>query len=295
MCEALLVDADWGSYSPTELEAQYNNRVAVPEHVGIFEGWREGSARTRAEVSNWLELPYGTDPRQRIDLFLPDVANAPLHLFVHGGYWQSLDKSYFSLLAPAFLRRGIAFAALGYRLCPTVTLGDLVEDVRQGCLALRRQATRLGVDRNRIQLSGHSAGGHLATMLLATRWRDYGRKLPSTPFHSVLSLSGLFQLEPLLGLSQNAALRLDRATAQALSPALLDPLNLSPLVLAVGVDESAEFYRQSALIETVWGDAGLTVDYLNLPGRNHFTIVDDLGEGGILLDLAESLLQSDSG
>ncbi len=132
-------------------------------------------------------------------------------------------------------------------------------------------------------------------MLLATRWRDYGRKLPSTLFHSALSLSGLFQLEPLLGLSQNAALRLDRATAQALSPALLEPLNLSPLVLAVGVDESAEFHRQSALIETVWGDAGLTVDYLNLPGRNHFTIVDDLGEGGILLDLAESLLQSDSG
>lgn len=286
------MNADWGKYSPAELEAQYNNRAAVPEYVDIFARWRRGSDRTRAEMTNQLELQYGTDPRQRLDLFLPDVSKAPLHLFVHGGYWQSLSKSYFSLLAPALLRRGIAFAALGYRLCPTVTLGDIVEDVRQGCLALRRHATRLGVDRDRIQVSGHSAGGHLVAMLLATRWRDYGRKLPPTLFHSALSLSGVFELEPLLGLSQNAALRLDRVTARALSPVLLEPLNQVPLLLAVGGDESAEFHRQSGLIETVWGDAGLTVDHLNLPGRNHFTIVDDMAEGGILLDLAENLLQA---
>jgi len=290
-----LVNADWSKYTQTELEAQYNNRVAVPEHVDIFDRWQRGSERTRAEMTNRLELSYGADPRQRIDLFVPDVAKAPLHLFVHGGYWQSLANSYFSLLAPAFLRRGIAFAALGYRLCPTVTLGDIVEDVRQGCLALRRQAVGLGVDRDRIQVSGHSAGAHLVAMLLATRWSEYGRKLPSTLFHSALSLSGVFQLEPLLGLSQNAALRLDRVTARALSPVFLEPLNRSPLVLAVGADESAEFHRQSELIETVWGDAGVTVDQLNLPGRNHFTIVDDLDEGGMLLDLAEGLLQADSG
>ena len=260
----------------------------------IFERWRRDSERTRARISNRLELPYGKDPRQRLDLFLPDVAKAPLHLFVHGGYWQSLGKSYFSLLAPAFLRRGIAFAVLGYRLCPTVSLGEIVEDVRQGCLALRRQATGLGVDGDRIQLSGHSAGGHLVAMLLATRWADFGRKLPPTLFHSALSLSGLFELEPLLGLSQNSALRLDRTTARALSPVLLEPLNRSPLLLAVGGDESAEFHRQSGLIETVWGEAGLTVDQLSLPGRNHFTIVDELVDDGILLDLAESLLQADS-
>jgi arylformamidase len=213
----------WRDYTSLELEAQYDNRAAVPEHPEIFERWRADSERTRADLDGWLNLAYGSDPRQSVDLFLPGVANAPLHVFIHGGYWRALDKDHFSFLARDFVGRGVAFAALGYRLCPSVRVDDIVEDVRQGCLMLRRQHKRLGIDPERVQISGHSAGGHLVAMLMATRWRDYGRRLPDQLFQSALSLSGLFELEPLLPLPLNEALGLDASSARRLSPALLNP------------------------------------------------------------------------
>jgi arylformamidase len=282
----------WRDTTPTELEAQYDNRAAVPEHPEIFERWRADSDRTRAELDGRLNLPYGSDPRQSLDLFLPEVLKPPLHVFVHGGYWQALDKDHFSFLARGFVDRGIAFAALGYRLCPAVRVDDIVEDVRQGCLTLHRQHHRLGIDPERVQVSGHSAGGHLIAMLMATRWRDYGRKIPDQLMQSALSLSGLFELEPLLTLPPNVALGLDESSARRLSPALLVPQCRIPLVLAVGEDESAEYHRQSAAIDAAWGERGVAVDSLSLPGHNHFTIVDELTATGLLFGLAVSMLES---
>ncbi len=255
-----------------DLEAEYNNRARVPEHPGIIAGWKENAARFRSTHRNAeLGIPYGPGARQALDIFWPDASrDAPLALFIHGGYWQALDPSYFSHFAKAANRNGVALALCGYDLCPQVSVGDIVEQVRASALHLWQR------HRRRFAASGHSVGGHLVACLLATRWEEYDPVAPADLVPSGLSISGLFDLTPLVPTTVNHALGLDEAEAARLSP-LRWPLPGKRVLEAwVGGAESGEYLRQSREVAEAWKRQGAETAYRELAGANHFTVLDPL-------------------
>lgn len=236
-----------------DYEAEYNNMTKVAEHPGIIAGWVLDAATFRASHPHTeLDIAYGPSPRQVLDLFWPGSGrDGPVALFIHGGYWQRLDKSFSSHLAKGLLAHGIAVAMPSYDLCPNVRVGDIVAQMRAAAASLP----------GLVLATGHSAGGHLAAMLLA-----------SGHVKAALPLSGLFDLEPLVQTSMNNALKLDAPEATALSPMTLPPPS-GRLHAVVGGDEGAEYTRQSRGIAAAWGGT-----WESLPGLNHFTIVAELAD-----------------
>lgn len=273
------------------LESEYNARAAVPEHVDILAGWQRRGEKLRGSRPCELDLPYGDGERNKIDLFRCDAAGGPLHMFIHGGYWQRGDRQANHFVAEGLCTRGVNVALVGYDLCPSVALGDIVAQVRAALAWLWRNADALGFDATRLQVGGHSAGGHLTAMLMATRWQAIGEDLPADLIHSAIAVSGLYALGPLRHTSINEAVAMDAETARRNSPALLPPMATAPLVAAVGGLESAEFHRQAEALAGAWRNHGVPVDILDVPGTNHFTILEQLAGEGALLERALALLE----
>ena len=248
-----------------DAEREYNNRARVPESVEIIAGWARDAATFRASgVRAELNLAYGAGEREKLDLFLPPNAEAaPTTLFIHGGYWQALDKSFVSHCARGLLGQGVAVAVPSYGLCPAVTLGEIAEQMRRAAAFLHR---RRG---GRLLAAGHSAGGQLAALLLATDWPAWEPGLPVGMVGAALPVSGVFELGPLKGTSIAQALRLAGADIATLSPRLLPPPAFEALHVVVGGAESDEFIRQSRDFATHWGGS-----FEALPGANHFTVLD---------------------
>jgi arylformamidase len=260
-----------------DYEVEYNNRARVPEHPEIFARWAGEAEFYRADMLKngraELGLTYGITPRQTIDLFLADGhENAPLAIFIHGGWWRSLDPSTFSQMARGPNGRGISVAVVGYDLCPNVGIADIVEQMRRMCAFLWQRFGR------RMTVYGHSAGGHLAAALVATDWRTLYPKAPADLVPAAYSISGVFDLTPLLATSVNQDLRLDSAQARRLSP-LFWPVAAGRIFDAVaGGLESNEFKRQSRAIAQAWQQAGAQARYEEVAGTNHFTVIDPLSD-----------------
>ena len=273
---------------PIDYEAEYNNRARVPEHAEIFARWTRDAAAYRdtmkAEENAELGLAYGESPRQTVDLFFPDATGrTPLALFVHGGYWRSLDPSLFSHMAAGLNARGIAVAVAGYDLCPQVRIAQIVDQIRAACLFLWR---RFG---QRILVFGHSAGGHLAATTLATDWRRLDAAVPADLVPAAYSISGLFDLAPLVGVSMNADLQLTPSSAHAASPMYWQAPKGLVLDAVVGARESDEFLRQSRIIVSEWARGGVETRFEAVEDANHFTVVDPLSrpESPMVARLAE--------
>jgi arylformamidase len=226
-----------------DYEAEYNNRARVPEHPAIMAGWAREAAAYRDEVgARFLRVPYGPSDRQSIDLFRPESKQLDtLVVFVHGGYWQALDRSSFSHLARGLNALGVTVALPGYDLCPQVRVGEIVAQMREACRALASESPRLVV-------AGHSAGGHLAACMLATDWRKLDSGLPGDFVRAAYAISGLFDLKPLVSTSINKALDMSEAEAERLSPLQWRPPRGLTLDAVVGGDESSEYLRQSRSI-----------------------------------------------
>jgi arylformamidase len=255
-----------------DYEAEYNNRARVPEHADIFLRWAREAEDYRAERLKAgraeLGLSYGDTPRQSIDLFLADAGdNAPLALFVHGGWWRSLEPSSFSQMARGANARGVTVAVAGYDLCLTVAIADIIEQIRRACGFLWQ---RLG---RRLVVYGHSAGGHLAAAMVATAWSSIYPKAPSDLVPSAYAISGVFDLSLLVGISVNQDLRLDGPEARRVSPAFWPVPPGRVFDAVVGGLESSEFKRQSRLIADAWRGAAQT-RYEEIAGKNHFTVID---------------------
>jgi arylformamidase len=198
-------------------------------------------------------------------------------MFIHGGYWRSLDKRDFSFLAPAWVDAGVSLVVVNYDLCPKVSIERIVQQMLAASVWLYRHAEQYGMDEDRIYVSGHSAGGHLAAMLLAALWPVMDRSLPRNLVKGALAVSGVYDLRPLVQVDWlQGDLRLDEATALKLSPAFLPPATRAPLALAVGGLESSEFKRQNALLAQRW--KSVLAGDVPMPGKDHFTVVDGLAD-----------------
>ena len=258
-----------------DYEVEYNNRARVPEHPAIFARWEKDAAAFRDELSQAgraeLGLSYGPSDRQFIDLFKPQDDSGLVALFIHGGYWRSLHPRMHSHLARGLNAQGVTVGVAGYDLCPTVTVADIIGQMRAATLFLW---TRL---RKRIFIYGHSAGGHLAGAMLATDWAKFDASAPSDLVPVAYSVSGVFDLTPLLGVSMNNDLRLDAAQARAVSPVFWPAPAGRVLDSVVGGIESSEFIRQAKIITDAW-KAKTQTRYEAIPGANHFTVIDPLSD-----------------
>ncbi|HXX25192.1 MAG TPA: alpha/beta hydrolase [Pseudolabrys sp.] len=252
-------------------EIEYDNRGRVREHPEIFARWERETKDYRALAKGaQLGLSYGPAPRNTVDLFPVKNPNGPFAMFIHGGWWRSLDPSMFSQLAAGPNANGITVAVVGYELCPTCSIADIIEQMRMATLYLWRKFYK------RIFVYGHSAGGHLAACMLATDWKKIAPDAPADLVPAAYAISGVFDLMPLLHVSQNADLRLDEKSARAVSPLYWPAPMGRTLDAVVGSLESSEFLRQSRAIAEAWGKSAKT-RYEQIKGTNHFTVVDPLG------------------
>ena len=258
------------------LNREYNNRALVPEHAEIFAQWAERSARTRSSVVCYLDRNYGDSPGETLDIFPARKGDGTCMMFIHGGYWRSLDKGDFSYLAPALVDAGISLVSVNYDLCPQVSIEDIVQQMLRASRWLWNHAEDYGMDQDRLYVAGHSAGAHLAAMMLAALWPVYDKDLPKDLFKGGLAVSGIYDLRPLEHVdSVKNDLKLDEASALKVSPAFLPLASRTPVVSAVGGLESSEFKRQNRLLAERWRSA---VTDVPMPGFNHFTVVDALAD-----------------
>jgi arylformamidase len=253
------------------LDANYNLRAAVPEFQDYFDRYDATSEAFRARWPGRMDLAYGDTPRQAIDLFLPDATDPPLLAFVHGGYWQSQDRKRFAFVAGPLVEAGAAVAMIGYDLAPSVDMDAIVDQIRRALAWLHRHGVELGFDSGRIHVAGHSAGGHLAAMALATDWAAAG--LPADLVKGLCPISGVFELEPIRRCYLNDVVGLDPEQVYRNGPLRLPSPNRCPVTVAVGERETAAFHEQSRAYDAHLQQAGVASRLLVQPGADHFAIV----------------------
>jgi arylformamidase len=278
-------------YDRGGLDAQYNLRAAVPTFQGDFDRWRRLSATTRQRPRARLDVPYGEGPLESLDLFLADAPGAPVQAFIHGGYWQAMDKSDFDFIADGFAPRSAHTAVINYPLAPAANMDEIVAAARSALAWLWRHAGEFNGDRDRLFVSGHSAGGHLTAMAMLTDWRALGPDLPVDLVKGGMAISGIFDLEPIRLCYLNDKVGLDPPMARRNSPAALlaageHRRSLGDLGFCVGAQETAEFHRQQADFAKAWSDAGGASAIVPAPKLHHFNVVDELARPGSALNVA---------
>ena len=278
-------------------DRMYNNRALVPDFADHFAHWQKASSQARERLEGHLDLPYGDGPGETLDIFPAAQPKAPVVIFIHGGYWRSLDKSDHSFVAPALRDMGACVVVVNYALCPgtpeqPITIPDIALQMAKATAWLGRHIAEYGGDRSNITVIGHSAGGHLAAMLLGCDWKKWGRDLPAGLVRKALSISGLFDLAPIRKTPfVQGDLRLTPAHVRMCTPAKWQRPRLGVLYTVAGGDESPEFLRHNRLIHQAWGPKTVPVCE-DLAGLNHFSIVTDLTRPGSRLHaLAQALVQ----
>ncbi len=251
------------------LDAAYNNGAAV----GIERRNRylaEWTARTNALAASAtarLDLRYGDGARHRIDFFPCGHTARPTLAFIHGGYWQMSDKENYGCLAAGPLARGINVAMIEYTLAPVIRMDGIVAEIKAALAWLRQRLVELGAARSGLVVAGHSAGGHLAAMVMAE---------PGVT--GALAISGLYELEPIRLGALNDKVGLDEAEAQRNSPIAHIPATAPPSIIAVGGAELPELRRQSADYHAACVAHGLNSRLLVLDGLDHFSVLEELAQ-----------------
>ncbi|MFP6756879.1 MAG: alpha/beta hydrolase [Alphaproteobacteria bacterium] len=268
--------AIWRDYDQGGLDAQYNNRQRFPDFVERFAAWADWSAATLEKIPGRLDVAFGDQAMERLDVFPADRKCAPIHVFIHGGYWYSLDKNDYSYVAQGMAPNGVTTVVNNYSLAPHADMDEIVRQNRAAVAWAWRNATDFGGDPSRLYVSGHSAGGHLAALMLATDWPAFGAGLPPDLVKGACAISGVFELEPIRLSYLNETLKMTPEMAARHSPALLDYPRSAPLFIVVGDDESVEYHRQSDAMAARWRALGYPCDHIVPEGLDHFAIVDTL-------------------
>ncbi len=277
-------------YDQAGLDEQYNNRLRWPDYKEHFANWRTWSTKTCATLPCYLDLAFGPGPMEELDILPADNLESPLYVFIHGGYWYSLDKADYSYVAEGFRPHGIATAVNNFGLAPDTSMDEIVRQNRAALAWLWRNARAYGADPDRIYVCGHSAGGHLAVMLLATDWPAFGADLPKDLVKGACSIGGLFDMEAIRLSYLNKTLKMSKEEAARNAPLLQKYPVSAPLSLVVAVDETPEYHRQSQAMADLWRKLGYPVELLVPQGLNHFDVVNQLRDPGcelVKVQLAE--------
>lgn len=274
------------------LEREYNLRTRHPEREHVYRGFAERSERWRNRHATHLDLRYAKAERCRIDLFLPDSHAIPgsadddsrraLLVFIHGGYWRALDKDLFSFIAEPFVEQGICVAMPTYDLAPTVTLSEIVDQMAEAMRWLAAGAQRYGWCNDRVVLSGHSAGGHLAAMMASLNAAQIG----GLRIVGVNAISGLFDLEPLrhTNVNHDVGMSIDEALAQ--SPIHRRNFFANRFLISAGELETRGFIEQGQRFDQHLASLGVASEFQLIDGRTHFDILDDLADPAARLHCA---------
>jgi arylformamidase len=251
------------------LDAAYNNTAAVADSPDWLARWEKLSAVVRSGPRARRDIVYASRPRARFDYFASGALKPPLFVFIHGGYWQRNDKNMFAFVAEGPRAHDIDVALLGYTLAPQARLTDIVAEIRRALTVLCERADDLGFDRDRLFVGGWSAGGHLTAIV-----SDH------PAFRGGIPISGIFDLEPIALNYLNEKLALDESEIATLSPLRVLRERAPPLRMFVGGDELPELKRQSAIYAETARERGLPVALTVLPGRHHYSILDELAQPG---------------
>jgi arylformamidase len=259
-------------------DRMYNNRALVPDHADYFSRWAELSDQARRQNPCELDLRYGGGEGETLDVFPAAQEDSPVLVFIHGGYWRSLDKRDHSFVAPAFTRHGACVVVPNYALCPAVTVPHITLQMARAVAWTWHNAKRFGGDARRIVVAGHSAGGQLAAMMLGCLWPQLDADLPRDTVGSALAISALHDLDAIMRTPfLQGTLQLTPEQVAQASPARLPAPKGGTLYSVVGGDESPEYHRQNRLIQEAWGPRRVPVCEA-LPGLNHFSVLEALVE-----------------
>lgn len=256
----------YSNYNQEELDLEYDMRRRCPHFAETFSALDAHNERSVANFECRLDVAFGDAPGEKLDIW-PGRGGSPILLFIHGGYWRAFDKNMFRYVSERFVERGACVVLNNYDLCPGVSMDEITRQNRTALAWIHRNAGSFGGDPGRIHVTGHSAGGHLTAMLMATVWEEYG--LPFNAIKGAVPLSGLFDLEPLRLSYLNADLRMDPVESRRNSPIHHLPDWMPPTVVAVGGGETDEFLRQSRDYTDACRSAGLDVSYLEVGRLDH--------------------------
>lgn len=265
----------YAGFDQETLDREYSPSSCIQDINVYLRQYAQLSDSVRASNDHSPDLRFGPDDAQVLDLFLPKSGDLPaLQVFVHGGYWQLLSKEESSFAASMFVNQGIAFAAVNYTLAPHKTLSGIVDEIETAIAWLFKNADGLGFDANRIHVSGSSAGAHLAAMLLSTDWSRLG--VPQNAIKGICAVSGVYDLEPVRLTYVNEKVGMDEDVARSMSPQKLEPVNVCPVILAYGDNETNEFKRQTDDYANHLRARHFDVEFAEISNRNHFDIILDL-------------------
>ena len=268
-------------YSAEEFDSQYNLRSKRPDYERtVIPEWIERSVKVRSDLLGMLDIQYGTGQKQKLDLFGVNKKDAPTLVYFHGGYWQRGDKSIYSFFAPLFNSREINFIAVGYDLCPTVTITEISAQAREAIKFISKNFDLLGINRNLLTVMGHSAGGHITQMMMGTNWPAYSNDLPTDLIKAGVPISPLSLLEPVrLTEALNAGIRMDAKEAESESPMINHPpCTDAPQLVVVGGDETEEFHRQANMYVDAFTTQKRLIEMYIVPGVDHFDELNILAD-----------------
>lgn len=273
---------DWRSADDETIEYHLNPRITVDDTPGVLAAMSERSKAAQKELDGRYDIRFGDRPKETLDLF-PATSTVlgsppPAQVFIHGGYWRGSDKGELSHIAKDLVAAGVTQVALNYDLCPTVTLDEIVDEVRNGVIYAYKNADDLGFDRDRMFISGHSAGGHLTSMMMRQDWTAYG--LPADVFKGAVPVSGVFDPEPIMHTSVNEDVRLDEEMARRNSALLHPPQNKAPVLAIVGGDEPEGFHTLSEQYVELCRQNGMRSEYVSIPNFHHFSVIEEVFRSG---------------
>lgn len=257
-------------YDQAALNHQYNNRELVPNYKHYFDWWPELNREVIDQYTFLRDIPYGEGLNERLDIYPAQKKGAPTMVFIHGGYWQMMDRADFRFIAKAFVPHDINTVIIGYPLAPAVSIAGIIQSVRKALTWIHHHLKEYGGDPDHIYLSGHSAGGHLASMMITREYAPDGIKLKG-----VTALSGLYDLAPIQLSHVNIPIGMSKQEAVDCSPLHYTP-NPIPLTLVVGADESAEYHAQLHSLVVAWSKSNDAIQSIILPGVNHFSILSEI-------------------
>jgi arylformamidase len=271
-----MIETGYREFQQEEMEYQYNPRESVPEYPQLAKKRAEQSRRVRESAKSWLGVPYGSSPREKLDIYAADQPGGPVLIYIHGGYWRSGSKEDNCNFVPVFTKRGALVVLVEYDLCPTVTISDIVRQTRSAIAWVYRNILRYSANPSKIYLSGHSAGGHLTSMALGHDWASEG--LPRDLIKGAVATSGVYDLDMVMRISVQEQVRLTPELAQENSPFRHPPLPICPVIIAVGGAEPLGWQQMSQDFFKLCKESGVDCEYIVIPGANHYTMSEHLAD-----------------